>query len=153
MTPSSKKTFSFSDISIAKLKTCHVDLQCLFFKVIKYFDCTISEGHRGEEAQNKAFSQGKSEKKWPHGNHNKIPSMAVDVYPFPVNLHPSSKREAEIYKYRMAYFAGQVMAIARHLKEQGVISHDVIWGCDWDGDTELADHSFLDFPHFELVSP
>ena len=140
----------FSDGSIAKLKTCHADLQTLFYEVIKHFDCTIAEGHRGEEAQNKAYDEGKSKLRWPNGNHNKLPSMAVDVYPCPVNLSPKDQKQSEIYKYRMAYFAGQVKAIARNLKEQGLMAYDLIWGCDWDNDTELSDHNFLDFPHFEL---
>src|SRR5687768_11435850 len=98
----------FSQASIDKLATCHPDLRVLFNEVIKHFDCTISDGHRGEAAQNKAFDEGKSKLRWPNGNHNKLPSMAVDVYPYPVNLHPSTDKEAWIYKCRMAYFAGQV---------------------------------------------
>jgi peptidoglycan L-alanyl-D-glutamate endopeptidase CwlK len=140
----------FSQRSLDNLETCHMDLQVLFNEVIKYFDCTITEGHRGEVAQNKAFAEGKSKLKWPHGNHNKFPSMAVDAYPCPIELNPKTQREAEIYKWKMAYFAGQVTAIARELKTLGKISHDVIWGCDWDGDHNLKEHTLFDFPHFEL---
>lgn len=141
---------TFSEQSEKKLHTCHPELVTLFHEVIKYFDCTVAEGYRGEAEQNKAFDEGKSKLKWPHGNHNKLPSMAVDVYPYPVKLNPENKREAEIYKWRMAYFAGQVKAIARRLKEEGKMKFDLIWGCDWDDDTELSDHDFFDFPHFEL---
>jgi peptidoglycan L-alanyl-D-glutamate endopeptidase CwlK len=140
----------FSESSRAKLDTCHLELQVLFGEVIKYFDCTIAEGHRNEADQNKAFGEGKSKLRWPNGNHNKLPSMAVDVYPCPVNLSPKTEKEAWIYKCRMAYFAGQVKAIARELKEKGFMRCDLIWGCDWDDDTEISDHGFLDFPHFEL---
>ncbi len=140
----------FSEASLKQLSTCHKDLQTLFNEVIKYFDCKIPEGFRDEAAQNKAFAEGKSKLKWPHGNHNQSPSMALDAYPCPIDLHPKEKRDIEIYKWKMCYFAGQVKAIARVLKEQGKIAHDVVWGCDWDDDNDLKEHSFFDFPHFEL---
>jgi peptidoglycan L-alanyl-D-glutamate endopeptidase CwlK len=143
---------TFSKSSLEKLKTCHMDLQTIFNEIIKYFDCTISEGYRDEIAQNKAYANGKSKLKFPHGNHNKSPSMAVDVYPYPIDLNPNTQRESEIYKYRMSYFAGIVMQCAKQLKIENKISHDLRWGCDWDGDTEIKDHAFLDFPHFELIT-
>jgi hypothetical protein len=31
-----------------QLSTCHEDLQALFEEVVKYFDCSVLEGHRGE---------------------------------------------------------------------------------------------------------
>lgn len=141
----------FSTKSEQRLATCHADLQMLFHEVIKYFDCTVSEGFRNQVDQDKAFSEGKSEKKWPNGKHNKNPSMAVDVYPCPVELATKDKREQEIYKIKMAYFAGEVKAISRYLKQMGKISHTVIWGCDWDDDNDLKEHTFFDFPHFELI--
>jgi peptidoglycan L-alanyl-D-glutamate endopeptidase CwlK len=145
-----EKMPKFSEQSLEKLSTCHPELQLLFNEVIKTFDCTIAQGHRGEAEQNKAFEEGKSKLRWPNGNHNKMPSMAVDVYPYPVNLNPKNVRDAEIYKWRMSYFAGQVKAIARQLKEEGKMKFNLVWGCDWDDDTELTDHTFFDFPHFEL---
>ncbi len=116
--------------NLSKLDTCHKDLQVLFKEVIKYFDCICTDGHRGEEAQEKAFKEGYSTLHYPHGKHNAMPSLAADVYPAPLNLNPKNAREAEIYKYRMSYFAGQVKAIARTLKSQGLMTHDICWGCD-----------------------
>jgi peptidoglycan L-alanyl-D-glutamate endopeptidase CwlK len=142
---------AFSQKSIDRLSTCHKDIQVIFNEVIEYWDCTISCGFRPEEEQNKAYAEGKSKLRWPNGNHNKYPSNAVDVYPYPVDLFPKNQRDAEIYKYRMAYFAGFVMEKAKQLKAQGKIAHELRWGCDWNGDTEIKDHTFLDFPHFELV--
>ena len=43
---------SFSQRSLNKLSTCHPDLQMLFTHVVKYYDCTVLSGHRGEEEQN-----------------------------------------------------------------------------------------------------
>lgn len=137
-------------LSLKRLETCDIQLQVLIETVAKFFPCMVACGHRGEIEQNKAFTEGYSQKKWPHGNHNALPSKAVDVYPIPVNLHPKNERELFIYKYRMAYFAGQVKAIARCLKADNVMKNDIIWGCDWDDDTEIGDHKLLDFPHFEL---
>ncbi len=142
----------YSERSEAQLKTCHPELQLLFHEVIKFFDCTIPDGggFRGEAEQNKAFEEGKSKVRWPNGNHNKMPSMAVDVYPYPVKLNPENAKEAEFYKMRMCYFAGQVKALARTLKEEGRMKYDLIWGGDWNDNTELRDQTFFDYCHFEL---
>lgn len=140
----------FSPKSEQRLATCHADLQTLFHEVIKYFDCTVTEGFRNQADQDKAFAEGKSKLKWPNGNHNHNPSLAVDVYPCPIELEPKTDREEKIYKWKMCYFAGQVKAIARVLHAQNKISHEIKWGCDWDDDNDLKENTFFDFPHFEL---
>jgi len=127
---------TFSDASKSRLATCHPDIQLVMNEVIKYFDCTILEGHRGMVAQNKAYNEGKSEVMWPNGKHNKIPSDAVDTVPYPVNWKDIN---------RICYFAGFVMAIALKM---GI---KLRWGKDWDGDTDLNDQSFQDGPHFERI--
>ena len=38
----------FSAISKERLATCDERIQTVFQQVIKYFDCSIIEGHRGE---------------------------------------------------------------------------------------------------------
>ena len=75
----------FSKKSLDHLKTCHVDLQRLFMEVIKKYDCSILEGYRGREEQEKAVKKGNSEKHYPESKHNKVPSLAVDVAPYPVD--------------------------------------------------------------------
>ena len=60
-------------------------MQELFNEVIKYFDCTLIQGHRGEEEQNKYFDEGKSKVRYPNGRHNARPSNAVDVVPYPID--------------------------------------------------------------------
>jgi len=126
----------FSDLSKVKLATCDERLQIVFNEVIKYFDCTIIEGYRGMEAQNKAYNEGKSEVMWPHGKHNTLPSKAVDVMPYPINWNDIN---------RLCYFAGYVVAIGL---TKGI---KIRWGKDWDMDTDLNDQRFKDGPHFELV--
>ena len=126
----------FSKQSADRLATCDTRLQEIFNEVIKTFDCTILEGHRGEEAQNKAFAEGKSKLKWPNGNHNKLPSLAVDVAPFPVDWKDVK---------RFAFFAGYVQRVAEKM------GYKLRWGGDWNSNTFTGDQNFHDLPHFELV--
>lgn len=133
---------SFSQASLDKLFDVHVDLRTLFLEVIKYVDCTIICGYRNKEAQDKAFADGNSKLRWPNGQHNKRPSMAVDVAPYP--LPPWSKTVDFIY------FGGYVMGIAQMLYEQGKISHKIRYGGDFSMNNRVSDEKFLDTVHFEL---
>ena len=127
---------TFSGKSKENLITAHPDLQILFNEVIKDFDCTILCGHRGQAEQDEAFRIKASKVKWPYSKHNLIPSMAVDVTPYPLEWKDEK---------RMYYFAGFVKEKA---KELGI---DIRWGGDWDSDTEVDDQDFNDLPHFELI--
>ena len=73
--------------------------------------------------------------KFPDGNHNKKPSKAIDVAPYPIDW---DDRE------RMTYFAGYVKGIAMML---GI---PIRWGGDWNSNNDLKDNNFDDLPHFEL---
>lgn len=132
----------FGKRSSSNLAEAHKDLQTIFNKVIKYFDCTILEGHRGEKEQNEAFRKGLSKLKFPKSKHNKFPALAVDVTPYPIDWQDTD---------RMKYFAGYVMGIAKLLKDRGIIDHNLRWGGDWNQNTQLKDNKFQDMPHFELV--
>ncbi|MEG9883707.1 MAG: hypothetical protein V6Z86_03640 [Hyphomicrobiales bacterium] len=127
---------SFSDKSLSRLGTCDPRLQRVFNEVIRHFDCTILEGHRDKERQDRMVEEGKSKVRWPNGKHNTVPSMAVDVTPYPVVW---DDRE------RQTLFAGYVLATA---KAMGV---DFRWGGDWDSDTEVRDNTFDDLVHFEIA--
>ena len=126
----------FSAISRERLETCDERLQTVFNEVIKHFDCAILEGHRGKDLQHLYFTQHKSKLDWPNGEHNKIPSKAVDAMPYPVNWKDVN---------RCCYFAGFVVGIA------ATMGIKIRWGKDWDMDTDLNDQTFMDSPHFELV--
>ncbi len=132
----------FSQSSFSKLSTCHLDLQALFFEVIKYFDCTIIEGYRNKADQEKAFAAGNTQLHWPEGNHNRNPSMAVDVAPYPIDWTNSK---------RMYWFAGFVMGIAQKLKDEGRMTHSIRFGGDWDRDDDIDDEKFKDLVHFDIV--
>ena len=125
----------FGRTSKKRLNTCDGDLIFLFEEVVKYFDCSVLEGHRGKRLQNKYFKQGKSKLKFPDGNHNKKPSYAVDVVPYPIDW---DDRE------RMTFFAGFVKGMAAGL---GI---PIRWGGDWNSNNDLKDNNFDDLPHFEL---
>tara|TARA_R110002020_G_scaffold45737_3_gene130654 strand:+ start:2703 stop:3095 length:393 start_codon:yes stop_codon:yes gene_type:complete len=125
----------FGKTSKKKLQTCEKDLQLLFKEVVRNFDCTIVCGYRGEKDQNEAFKRGNSKVKYPKGRHNSTPSFAVDVAPYPIDWTDND---------RFNYFAGYVMGVA---SQMGI---ELIWGGDWDGDTDLKDNAFDDLVHFEL---
>ncbi len=126
----------FSDKSVSNLATCDTRLQRLFQRVVGDFDCTILEGHRNKERQNQMAEEGRSQVRWPDGRHNAMPSLAVDVTPYPIVW---DDRE------RQTLFAGFVLATA---KAMGI---KLRWGGDWDNDTEVRDNRFDDLVHFEIV--
>jgi peptidoglycan L-alanyl-D-glutamate endopeptidase CwlK len=129
----------FGKESLEKLRTCDPRLQALFAQVVLIQDCKVLEGHRSEEAQNKAFRDGKSKLKYPMGRHNKTPSIAADVVVFPVDFS-----ETPLAVRRHYWFAGIVQGVAAQMKIP------VRWGGNWDG-ADLENQSFNDLVHWELV--
>ena len=126
---------TFGERSRNNLQTCHEDLQKLFNEVIKHFDCSVICGHRGQEEQDKAYHDGRSTLKFPESKHNKMPSLAADVVPYPVDWEA---------KQRFYMFVGIVRGFA------AMMDIPIRCGADWDGDMELKDQNFHDLPHFEL---
>jgi len=126
---------SFGTTSKERLATCDPILQGLFNEVIKYYDCAIICGHRGEAEQNKAFEEGRSKLKWPNGKHNKFPSQAVDVMPYPIEWNNVK---------RLRHFIGFVQGII------AVKGLRVRSGHDWDNDYDLDEEKFKDGPHWEI---
>ena len=136
------------------IDTCHIGIRQVAYEIIKHFDCTPLYGYRTPEEQFELFKIGRKmigglwivvnelmvvtncDGKDILSNHNKQPSDALDLAPYPLNW-----RDRE----RMYYFAGQVKAEARYI---GV---GLIWGGDWDDDTEVRDQTFFDLVHFERV--
>ena len=118
-----------------KLNTCHPDLQTLVLEVAKQFDLTVVYGHRPEDQQEKAFKEGRSKVRWPNSKHNKMPSEAVDLAPYPIDWNDVR---------RFYYLAGYVRGVAERL---GI---KVRIGADWDGDFDIKDQNFHDLPHIEL---
>ena len=125
----------FGRKSRERLNTCDSKLKQVFNEVIKHVDCSVLEGHREKDRQNKLYEEGKTKVKYPNGRHNRQPSSAVDVTPYPVDW---KDRE------RQTLFAGFVIGVA---SQMGI---NLRWGGDWDQDFQVVDNRFDDFPHFEL---
>lgn len=118
---------SFSARSRGQLATCHPDLQRLFAEVIKRFDCIVLCGHRNKADQDKAFAEGKSKLRYPQSRHNKSPSEAVDVAPWPIAWTDHAR------------FDALALVVKASAKDLGI---EIVWGGDWSG--------FVDKPHWEL---
>ena len=125
----------FGRKSKERLASCDPQLRDLFNEVIKHVDCSVLEGHRSGERQNKLYDEGKTKVRYPNGRHNANPSLAVDVTPYPVDWED---------RERQTLFAGFVLGIANSM---GI---KIRWGGDWNMDFHVQDNKFDDFPHFEL---
>lgn len=117
----------FGKKSKERLATCHQDLQDIMNDLIEVMDVSIICGHRGKEEQNKAFNEGNSKLQYPNSKHNKSPSLAVDVVPYPIDWNNlvAFERMCGIIE-GIAYKRGIKIRLGR-------------------------DFSFKDFPHIELV--
>jgi peptidoglycan L-alanyl-D-glutamate endopeptidase CwlK len=136
--------FSFSKNSQTALATCNKDIQAICNELIKIYDFSVIFGYRGAEEQNAAYSRKDSQLKYPLSKHNKKPSVAVDIIPYPGGYESSREQ--------FVYMAGLFVGIAVALKNEGIINHDVRWGGDWNRNNDLKDQSFFDLAHFELIS-
>ena len=93
----------FADKSLERLESCDTRLEKLMDRVIKCFDFTVLYGYRDKKEQNKAFENGYSTKEYPHSKHNKYPSTAIDVAPYPIDWND---------RERFTYLAGMIKGIA-----------------------------------------
>lgn len=125
----------WSTTSKNRLEQCDERLQQLADAVLQIHDCSVLTGHRSENAQNQAYVEGYSTIQWPNSKHNSLPSLAIDLAPFPIDWKNTK---------RFYYFAGIVMGVA---KQMGL---SIRWGGDWDMDNDLDDSNFLDLVHFEI---
>lgn len=134
----------FSKASKDKLATCDERLIFVLEEAIQIVDFTVLEGHRGKKAQDEAFRTGKSQKPWPTGNHNKIPSTAVDIVPY----LPEVK-----YDWQDLIAFGRLMGVVQAIAHRHGIK--LRFGLDWDGDFRSVDRDpdedFLDAPHVEVI--
>jgi hypothetical protein len=89
---------SLGKTSLERLATCHDDLQALILDVAQCVDegdlfvagvrdIIVLCGHRGKAEQEDAFKRGASKLTWPHSRHNKTPSLAVDIAPYPLDYN------------------------------------------------------------------
>lgn len=141
--------YSFGQMSLSKLNSCHKDLQLIMLDAISQskVDFGISEGKRSLPKQQELYKKGLSRIDGinKRGKHNMTPSMAVDIYAW-------VQGKGNWDDAHLGYLAGVILRSADDLYGEGRIDHKVRWGGDWDGDGIIAlDHSLKDLPHFELI--
>ena len=134
----------FGERSLFELETCCDELRNVAFEVIKYYDFSVIQGHRTLAEQQEVFRQGKSEVDGViiKGKHNYALSQAMDLLPYPPELHG---RNVWVDPTRFYLFMGLVNGIAL---SNGI---SLRFGCDWDGDGVTHDQSFHDLPHVETT--
>lgn len=139
----------FSDTSRQRLMTCDTRLKLIMFDAIEIVDFTVVVGHRNQEEQEQAFREGKSQKHWPDGNHNAMPSRAVDIAPVYYDAGKAAIDWADLAAFGRLMGVVQGLAYKRNIRLR--------FGLDWDGDFRSVgrdpSEKFLDAPHVELVDP
>ena len=125
--------------SLEQYDTLHPDLQLFADEVLKIHDCSIFQGHRDEETQNKYYRNGTSHVRWPEGKHNRIPSDAIDLAPYLPGADPYDME-------RVLFFAGICMAVAKDLYDRNLISKKIKWGGSWSSNPEFP---FM----FDVIKP
>ena len=145
----------FGQASAAKLTLAHPDLQKIFNLAISRspVDFAIVDTERSIEQQRDYFKSGKSKLNPDNPEHLKKakhlqrPAMAVDI----VIWIPAKVGLAYDHNH-LCLVAGVITSCARELRSTGQITHDMVWGGNWDGDGEIiTDQTFNDLPHFELI--
>lgn len=141
--------YKFGIASEQRLKKAHPDLQLIYRTYLKHtrIDIGIAESHRSVELQFKYFKKGlsKIDGKKRLGKHNYLPALAIDFYPF-VNGKACYDLET------VSHVAGGLIMVSELLYEQGLVTHKLRWGGNWDRDgIILIDQSFDDRPHTELI--
>lgn len=127
---------AFSKTSLDRLATCDPRIQRVLQEAIKHWDFTVLCGHRNEAEQMAAFKKGNSTKRWPDSKHNKLPSTAVDIAPYPIDWTNLSRFQS-LQNRIIGLAAGMGIALR--------------CGLDWDGDLDMKDTSFVDGPHLEIA--
>lgn len=125
----------FGDVSRRRLLTCDQRLIMVCEASIQRIDFMVLCGHRNKKEQDEAVKNGFSKLKWPRSKHNKSPSMAVDIAPWPLDWNDIG---------RFVHLADIVLDEGRKL------SIKIRWGGDWNRNGKWSDEKFLDLPHFEI---
>lgn len=119
---------SFGKTSTRRIHTLHPMWYPILHEAIRHFDFAVICGHRGEGEQNEAHATGRSQLKWPHSKHNSLPSLAVDLAPYPIDWEDIP---------RFHFLAGGIIQIANQQKVE------IEWGGSWT--------TLVDLPHFQLT--
>lgn len=138
-TPPQIVRIKFDERSLKRLETCHRDLQLVMSNALQLRSIQVRTGFRSRREQNIAVNAGKSKTRWPRSKHNRKPSHAVDILPYPF--------KTEMWK-QMSVWRDLASVV---LMEAARLDIKMRWGGDWDNDGDMSDERFIDCPHFELV--
>ena len=131
----------FGQKSRANLFTTDRRLQWIGNQIIKFYDISCLEGHRGRDLQDKYVREGLSKVEWPHSKHNAVPSLAVHFAPYNKRIKGILWDDRESF----VFLAGLVIGLG------AARGWRIRWGGDWDMDGDLKDQTFNDLAHFELL--
>lgn len=142
--------FKFSQRSLERMEGVHPDLVLIFKEaiLISPIDFGIPEygGVRPDDIQNILFKDGKSKcdgykiKSKHQLKDGEEHGMALDFYAY-IDGGASWKW------HHLSMVAGVIMITAKRLKQEGLITHDILWG----GTFGSSCFSGWDMPHVELV--
>lgn len=132
----------FSIKSQKILYTCDQRLQEICNKAIKVIDFSVVSGHRDGAEQAELYSEGKSKLQFPMSKHNRSPSHAVDIVPYPVPKDWGANDPMELARFY--YLAGVMKCTASWLEI------DIRFGGDWNSNDIFSDNRFNDLLHYEL---
>jgi len=121
-----------------KISTCCGEIITLTHLAIDLIDFTVICGYRNNIIQDQLYSEGKSRAKAGQSKHNKWPSDAIDVAPYPVDWKDID---------RFIALGGVLRGIAK------CYNFRLRWGGDWDGDWNFKNEvgKLRDYGHFEIV--
>lgn len=134
---------SFSNRSKSKLNSCDERLQLICYRAITIVDFTVLCGHRGGVEQEKLHREGRTKLRYPDSKHNRVPSHAVDIVPWPIpdNWGEGIPKELGRFYHLMGIMKG--ISTCERIKLR--------FGGDWDGDNIFTDQYFDDLTHVELA--
>lgn len=112
-------------------------LQYLCDELLKHMDVSLVYGHRTQRQQNALYPKN-SKVQWPNSKHNRKPSLAVDMQPYP---YPSTENDL---RAGLGYMAGLCFRLA---EESGF---SIRWGGDWNRNGDVTDNGFDDLFHIEV---
>lgn len=133
----------FGRTSLGRLAGVDRRLQLVLREAIRYADFAIITGHRTEAEQNAAYyaKPQRSKVKWPNSKHNSLPSMAVDIAPYPKMF---SETDPVASAAEFAFVAGIIVGVARTMEVK------LRWGGDWNGNLDTTDQVLKDWGHLEI---
>lgn len=99
-------------------------------------DFSVLEGNRSKEKQEAAFKAGNTKVHFPNSAHNQLPSLAVDLLPYPFKSWNDTASFKQI--------SLQMFAAAK------IIGLEIRWGGDFNRDGDKTKTDAWDLPHYEL---